>query len=98
MDVGLYCNKVMLFGVNNVRDTYQLPMNSISKDEIGRMIEVYMNDMPMKPRRSAGHLKDSASMFGIFRRYGMKLNPLKCSFGVALGKFLSLLQVLGRLI
>jgi len=27
-------------------------------------------------------------MFDILRRYGMKLNPLKCSFGVGSGKFL----------
>ena len=51
-------------------------------------MEVYVDDMLVKSEQSSDHTKDLAEMFGILRRYWMKLNPLKCSFGVASGKFL----------
>ena len=56
--------------------------------EIGRTMEVYVDDMLVKSKRAIEHLEDLAQMFDILRQYGMKLNPLKCSFGVGSGKFL----------
>jgi len=51
-------------------------------------MEVYVDDMLVKSRRSNDHIRALAKMFGVLRKYQMKLNPLKCSFGVAFGKFL----------
>lgn len=58
------------------------------KDQIGRSMEVYVDDMLVKSRRSRNYVDDLVEMFAILRKYGMKLNLLKCSFGVALEKFL----------
>ena len=51
-------------------------------------MEVYVDDMLVKSKQSSQHTTDLAEMFGILRKYEMKLNPTKCSFGVASGKFL----------
>ena len=51
-------------------------------------MEVYVDDMLVKSQVATNHLDNLAEMFEILRKYGMKLNPLKCHFGVASGKFL----------
>lgn len=47
-DRGLYCYKVMPFGLKNVRTTYQQLVNLMIKDQIGKNIEVYVEDMLVK--------------------------------------------------
>ena len=42
----------------------------------------------IKSNKSGDHIKDVKEVFKIFRRFKMKLNPLKCAFGVSSGKFL----------
>ncbi len=51
-------------------------------------MEVYVDDMLIKTIISDDHVNDLAEMFGVLCKYDMKLNPLKCSFGIALEKFL----------
>ena len=51
-------------------------------------MEVYVDDMLVKSRRSNDHVQDLSEMFDILRTYRIKINLLKCSFGVASGKFL----------
>ena len=58
-------------------------------EQIGRTIEVYVDDMLVKSKLARDHIQDLDQMFKVLRRYQMKLNPLKCAFGVASGKFLS---------
>ena len=87
-DLGLYCYKVMPFGLKNAGATYQRLVNRMFADQIGKTMEVYVDDMLVKSRFSTDHVRDLGSMFSILREYGMKLNPLKCHFGVASGKFL----------
>ena len=55
---------------------------------IGRNVEVYMDNMLVKSLDEGKHLNDLQETFNILRRYNMKLNPNKCAFGVASGKFL----------
>lgn len=57
-------------------------------DEIRKTMEVYVNDMLVKSVSTHDHVHHLTQMFNIARRYGMKLNPLKCTFGVRAGKFL----------
>ena len=57
--------------------------------QIGRNVEVYVDDMLVKSVRETQHLDDLQETFNTLRQYKMKLNPSKCAFGVALGKFLS---------
>ena len=87
-DLGLYCYVVMPFGLKNAGATYQRLVNRIFCNQIGKTMEVYVDDMLVKSKQSSDHTRDLAEMFDILRRYGMKLNPLKCSFGVASRKFL----------
>ena len=56
--------------------------------QIGRNMEVYVDDMPVKSKEEFAHLDDLQEMFTTLRQYQMKLNPSKCAFRVVLGKFL----------
>ncbi|CAL9004172.1 unnamed protein product [Prunus brigantina] len=87
-DRGLYCYNVMPFGLKNTGATYQRLVNRIFAQHIGSIMEVYVDDMLVKSRTAEGHLENLALMFGILKSYRMRLNPTKCAFGVASGKFL----------
>jgi hypothetical protein len=63
-------------------------MNKMFHHQIGRNVEVYVDDMLVKTKDEANHLEDLKETFETLRRYRMKLNPSKCVFGVSSGKFL----------
>ena len=88
MSQGLYCYKVMPFGLKNARATYQRLVNKMFCKQIGKNMEVYVDDMLVKSKEELAHLDDLKETFATFKQYQMKLNPNKCVFGVALGKFL----------
>ena len=50
-------------------------------------MEVYMDDMLIKSKEESAHLDDLQKTFTTFKQYQMKLNPIKCVFGVASEKF-----------
>ena len=85
---GLFCYKVMPFGLKNAGATYQMLMNKMFVNQIGRNVHVYIVDMLVKSRREDDHLQDLKETFGTLHSYNMKLNPSKCAFGVTTGKFL----------
>jgi hypothetical protein len=85
---GLFCYKVMPFGLKNAGATYQRLMNRMFHDQIGRNVEVYVDDMLVKSKEEDGHLDDLRKTFETLCKYQMKLNPSKCAFGVYSGKFL----------
>lgn len=87
-DRGLYCYKVMPFGLKNTRATYQRLVNKIFREQIGKNMEVYVDDMLVKSVQAAKHIHDLDPPFQTLRKYDMKLNPSKCAFGVSSGKFL----------
>jgi hypothetical protein len=84
----LFCNKVMPFGLKNVKATYQRLMNRMLHDQIGRNFEVYVDDMLVKSKEEGGHLDDLEETLKTLCKYQMKLNPSKCAFGVSSGIFL----------
>ena len=47
-----------------------------------------MENMLVKSRIAGEHVEHMGQMFDVLRKYQMKLNPLKCAFGVGSGKFL----------
>ena len=63
-------------------------MNRMFQQQIGRNVEVYVDDMLVKTKDEENHLEDLKETFETLRRYRMKLNPSKCVFGVASEKFL----------
>ena len=78
----------MSFGLKNVGATYQRLVNRMFSKQIGRNMEVYVDDMLVKSREELAHLDDLKETFTTLKQYQMKLNPAKCVFGVASGKFL----------
>ncbi|CAL8153079.1 unnamed protein product [Prunus armeniaca] len=88
---GIYCYKVMPFGLKNAGATYQRLVNKIFKEQIGKTMEVYVDDMLVKAPKRADHIENLAKAFIILRKYNMKLNPSKCTFGVSSGRFLGYL-------
>ena len=50
---GLYCYKVMHFGLKNVGATYQRLVNKMFNKQIGRNMEVYVDDMLSRVRKSS---------------------------------------------
>ena len=69
--------------------TYQWLVNMVFKEHINKTIEVYVDDILVKSKVASDHLSHLVDMFNILRTYRMKLNPLKCAFGMASNKFLS---------
>ncbi|GKV01663.1 hypothetical protein SLEP1_g14200 [Rubroshorea leprosula] len=84
----IYCYVMMPFGLKNAGATYQKLVQIIFKLQIGKNIEVYVDDMIVTNVRAEDHINDLSEMFQNLRRAQMKLNPLKCTFVVELGKFL----------
>ena len=85
---GLYCYRVMPFGLKNAGATYQRLVNEIFKEQINCNMEVYVDDMLIKSKSSMNHVADLEETFSTLRKYKMKLNPVKCAFGVISEKFL----------
>ena len=51
-------------------------------------MEVYIDDMLIKSKERFDYIRHLQETFELLRRHNMKLNPLKCAFGVSSGKFL----------
>jgi hypothetical protein len=86
--VGLFEWVVMTFGLKNAGATYQRAINLIFHDLLGVILEVYIDDIMVKSVGDYSHLADLRLAFERIRKYGLKMNPLKCGFGVSAGKFL----------
>ena len=85
---GLFCYKVMPFGLKNAGAMYQRLMNKMFPQQIGRNVQVYVDVVLVKSQREEDHLEDLRETFDTLRSYNMKLNPGKRAFEVTMGKFL----------
>jgi hypothetical protein len=63
-------------------------MNLIFHDLLGIIVDVYIDDIVVKLTGDDSHLADLRLAFDKMREYKLKMNPLKCSFGVSAGKYL----------
>ena len=63
-------------------------MTKIFELQLGKNVEVYIDDMVVKSKLVSEHLADLSNIFEILRRHKLRLNASKCSFGVGSGKFL----------
>ena len=79
---GLFSCKVILFGLKNMGTTYQRFMNKMFAHQIGRNVQVYVDDMLVKIQQEDDYLDDLKETFDTFCSYNMKLNSSKCAFGV----------------
>ena len=78
----------MPFSLKNVDATYQRLINKMFAHQIGRNIQVYVDNMLVKSRREDDHLNDLKETFDTLCSYNIKLNLSKCAFGVTARKFL----------
>ncbi|XP_075499210.1 uncharacterized protein LOC142537591 [Primulina tabacum] len=85
---GTFCYVVMPFGLKNAGATYQRLMDKVFSKQVGRNVEVYVDDIMVKSKHSALLIPDLVETFSTLKSYGLKLNPQKCIFGVKSGKFL----------
>nr|GEW10152.1 reverse transcriptase domain-containing protein [Tanacetum cinerariifolium] len=78
----------MPFGLKNAGATYQRLMDKAFEGQVGRNIEVYVDDLVVKSHTEAEMVRDIEETFRTLRKVNMKLNLKKCSFGLAEGVFL----------
>jgi hypothetical protein len=81
----------MPFGLKNTGATYQRCMQACLKEQIGRNIKVYIDDIVIKSAKADNLLDDLRKTFANLDRYSIKLNPKKCSFEVPIGQLLGYL-------
>ena len=86
--IGNYHYKAMPFGLKNAGSIYQRMMTRMFEPQLGKSIEVYIDDMVVKSKVVSEHVGDLEDIFEILRKQKLRLNASKCSFGVGLGKFL----------
>ncbi|GJX52260.1 reverse transcriptase domain-containing protein [Tanacetum coccineum] len=85
---GVYCYTKMPFSLKNVGATYQRLVDKAFDSQVGRNIEVYVDDLVIKSHTDAEMLRYIDETFRTLRKINMKLNPKKCTFGVVEGMFL----------
>jgi hypothetical protein len=89
--IGTFECVVMSFGLKNVGATYQRVMNSIFHNMIGKYMKFYIDDVVIKSQDFDEHLRNLEQAFIRMRKHQLKMNPLKCAFGVTVGNFLVIL-------
>ena len=63
-------------------------MTRMFEPQMGKNIEIYIDNMVVKSKVESEHVNDLGNIFEILRRHKLRLNASKCSFGVGSGKFL----------
>lgn len=86
--LGTYEWVVVPFGLKSDGATYHRVMNSIFHDHIKNIMQIYIDDIIIKSISGNGHLDHLRQSFERMRKYGLKMNPLKCAFCEQAGDFL----------
>ena len=84
-NIGANCDHAMKKGIMGA--IYQRLMNHMFIKQIGKNMEVYVDNMLVKSKEVESHLDDLEETFETLRRYQMRF-PAKCAFRVSSGKFL----------
>lgn len=85
---GTFCFKVMPFHLKNAGGTFQRLMDNIFKEQIGRNLEVYVDDILVRLVKVEFHLQDLKEIFGNFLKVGLQIKASKCTSRVTKRKFL----------
>ncbi|GJR16432.1 reverse transcriptase domain-containing protein [Tanacetum coccineum] len=85
---GVYCYTKMPFSLKSAGAMYHRLVDKDFDSQVGRNIEVYVDDLVIKSHTEAEMLRDINEMFRTLRKINMKLNLKKCTFGVVEGMFL----------
>ncbi|GJV82399.1 reverse transcriptase domain-containing protein [Tanacetum coccineum] len=88
---GVYCYTKMPFGLKNAGATYQRLVDNAFEGQVGRNLEVYVDDLVIKSHTEDELVRDIVETFRALRKINMKLNPKKYTFGATEGMFLGYL-------
>jgi hypothetical protein len=89
--IGNFYYTVMPFGLKNAGATYQRTMTAMFHDMMHCEIEDYVDDIVVKSKTREDHFGILKKVFERCQLYKLKMNPIKCAFGVSAGKFLGFL-------
>jgi hypothetical protein len=81
----------MPFGLKNAGATYQRMMQNCLGSQIGRNIQVYIDDVVITTRKEESLISNLVETFNNLNRYKLKLNLKNCSFDVSAGQLLGFL-------
>ena len=81
----------MPLGLKNAGATYQRTMTAIFHDMMHEEMEDYVDDTVVKSKTRTGHFQVLEQVFERCRKYKLRMNPMKCAFGVSAEKFLGFL-------
>ncbi|GKE32866.1 reverse transcriptase domain-containing protein, partial [Tanacetum coccineum] len=90
---GVYCYTKMPFGLKNARATYQRLVDKAFDKQVGRNLEVYVDDLVIKSLTETKLLRDIEETFRMLRKINMNLNPKKYTFKAGEGMFLGYMIV-----
>lgn len=71
----------MLFSLRNAGAIYQRVMNVLFQNQIGKTMEVYVDNMLVKSLKASNYVADLNEAFTILRKNGMSFNPLNVLLG-----------------
>ncbi|KAK1611446.1 hypothetical protein QYE76_035119 [Lolium multiflorum] len=83
--------RTMPFGLKNAGATYQRMMQKCLATQIGKNVQVYIDDVVITSKKGATLIEDLKETFDNLDKFCLKLNPTKCSFGVPAGELLGFL-------
>ena len=89
--MGNFYYTVMPFGLKNAGATYQRVMTAIFHDIMHQELEDYVDDIVVKSKKREEHFYVLKKVFERCRAFKLRMNPLKCTFGVSSRKFLGFL-------
>ncbi|GJW76754.1 reverse transcriptase domain-containing protein [Tanacetum coccineum] len=85
---GIFCYSKMPFGLKNARATYQRLVDKAFQKQIGKNLEVYVDDLVIKSHTDHERIRDIDETFKTLKEINLKINPKKCTFGIEEGMFL----------
>nr|GEW31445.1 reverse transcriptase domain-containing protein [Tanacetum cinerariifolium] len=85
---GVYYYTKMPFSLKNAGTTYQRLMDKAFEGQIGRNIEVYVDDLVVKSYKKTEMIRDIEETFRTLRKVNMKLKPKSAHLGQILTDFL----------
>ncbi|KAK1662412.1 hypothetical protein QYE76_050571 [Lolium multiflorum] len=88
---GVFCYRTMPFGLKNAGATYQRMMQKCLATQIGKNVQVYIDDVVITSKKGTTLIEDLKETFDNLDKFCLKLNPTKCSFGVPAGELLGFL-------
>ena len=71
----------MPFGLTNAGDTFQRAMDFAFKGLIGKIIEIYQDDLTIFSKDGKSHIGHLKQVFARCREFGISLNPLSQFLG-----------------